>query len=170
MEMLDLNDPRLVVEEVIKHAGGKKLRPPLSVKEFAEAEARLGFRLPQLLKELYSLVGDGGFGPNNGFLPLLKPVSEVKLMNLSLAGVESAVELYELFRKGDPEDTSWSWPFGLLPIVDWGCAIRSCADCSAPSVPVLRDEPYVKRAMESPSLEYWLKRWLAGEDLWKSSN
>lgn len=159
-----------VVEAVIKHAAGRKLRPPVPMKEITEAEARLGFRLPQLLRDLYSEVGDGGFGPKNGLLPLLKPVSEVKLVNLSLAGVESAVELYELFRKGDPEDTSWSWPFGLLPILDWGCAIRSCVDCSASSLPVIRDEPDVKRTTESPSLELWLKRWLAGEDLWKSSN
>lgn len=159
-----------IVEEIRNRVSGHELRPCISLHQIAEAEARLGFRLPQILRELYTEVADGGFGPKDGFLPLLKPVREVKLANLSVGGIESAVELYELFRKGDPEDTSWSWPSGLLPILDWGCAIRSCVDCSTPSLTVVRDEPNLKRITESANLEDWLKRWLAGEDLWKPSN
>lgn len=133
----------------------------------AEAERRLGFPLPILLQELYCEVADGGFGPSYGILPLLSSVPERKLANGSLTAVESVVELYELFRNGDPENPSWSWPERLLPILDWGCAIRSCVDCSTLSLQVVRDEPYVSRVTESPSLEQWLHRWIEGHDLWK---
>jgi RHS repeat-associated protein len=49
---------------------------------------------------------------------------------------------------------------------EWGCAIRSCVDCHSPSLQVFRDEPYVSRLMESPSLEAWLSSWLNGQNLW----
>ena len=155
-----------IIQQVRQRALEQKLRSPVSNGELAEAEHRLGFRLPALLRELYSEVGDGGFGPSYGFLPLLKSSPEVKLANGCLPRVESAVELYEIFKKGDPEDPSWSWPDGLLPVLDWGCAIRSCVDSLSPSLQVIRDEPDVRRVTESPGLEQWLKDWIEGKDLW----
>jgi SMI1 / KNR4 family (SUKH-1) len=156
-----------IVHLVRQRAVQQKLRPPVSRCDLDEAERLLGFPLPDLLRELYTEVGDGGFGPSHGFLPLLKSAPEVKLANGSLPRIESAVELYQLFKEGDPENPSWSWPDGLLPILDWGCAIRSCADCLTPSLPVIRDEPDVGRVKESPSLEQWLRSWIDGQDLWK---
>jgi SMI1 / KNR4 family (SUKH-1) len=156
-----------IVERLRQHTAGQKLPPPASVADIAEAEKRLGFRLPSLLRELYGMVADGSFGPPYGFLPLLTPVPETKLPNLSLPGRDSVVQLYTLFRGGDPEEPSWSWPERLLPVLEWGCAIRSCVDCSSPSLAVVRDEPYVSRITESPSLEQWLSDWMGGRDLWK---
>jgi hypothetical protein len=156
-----------IVERLRQHTSGQKLPPSVSDADIAEAERRLGFQLPGLLRELYGTIADGGFGPPYGFLPLLKPVPETRLMNLSAPGRESVVQLYTLFRGGDPEDPSWSWPERLLPVIEWGCAIRSCVDCSSPSLQVVRDEPDVSRITESPSLERWLSDWMAGRDLWK---
>jgi len=155
-----------LIQQVRKRALGQQLRTPVSNADLAEAEHRLGFPLPDLFRELYTEIGDGGFGPPSGFFPLLNPVPEIRLANGSVPGVEAVVELYQLFKKGDPEDPSWSWPDRLLPILDWGCAIRSCVDCSTRSLQVVRDEPDVRRFTESPSLEEWLRNWVNGQDLW----
>lgn len=149
-----------IVHEIKRHIGDPKL-PVVSPSDIAEAERRLGFPLPELLRELYTSVGDGGFGPGYGFLGLIKPVTIG-----DFAG-ESVVQLYELFRSGDPEDPTWTWPERVLPVLDWGCAIRSCVDCSTSALQVLRDEPYVSRVPESLSFEQWLRDWMAGRDLWK---
>jgi hypothetical protein len=156
-----------IVERLRQHSVGKKLPPPVSDVDISETEKRLGFQLPDLLRELYGTVADGGFGPPYGFLPLLTPVLETKLPNLSLPSRHSVVQLYTLFRGGDPEDPSWTWPERLLPVLEWGCAIRSCVDCSSPLLPVVRDERDVSRITESPSLERWLSDWMSGRDLWK---
>ena len=155
-----------IIERFRRQTPPPTQRPPLSIADIEEAERRLGFPLPELLRELYTEIGDGGFGPSYGLLPLLTPVEEVKLMNANLPRIESAIELYILFKKGDPGDPSWLWPDRLLPILDWGCAIRSCVDCSTLSLPIIRDEPYVRRITESPSFERWLENWLNGLDLW----
>jgi hypothetical protein len=149
-----------IVHEIKRHIGDTKL-PVVSPSDIVEAERRLGFPLPELLRQLYTSVGDGGFGPGYGFLGLIKPVPIGEF-----AG-ESVVQLYEVFRGGDPENRSWTWPDRMLPVLDWGCAIRSCVGCSTTSLPVLRDEPYVSRLPESPSLEQWLREWVVGRDLWK---
>jgi hypothetical protein len=156
-----------LVEQVQQHTRGQKLPPPVSDSDIAEAERRLGFPLPDLLRELYTTIADGGFGPSGGLLPLLRPVPETKLMNGSLPGRESVVELYEAFRVGDPEDETGPWPDRLLPIVDHGCAIRSCVDCSTPALAIVYHEPYVSRTPGCPSLERWLREWIASPALWK---
>ena len=158
---------RSIVELLRKHTAGQKLPAPAPICELDEAERRLGFELPYLLRELYGTVADGGFGPSYGFFPLLTPVPEIKLPNLNLPGCDSVVQLYTLFRGGDPENPSWSWPERLLPVLEWGCTIRSCVDCSSPLLPVIRDEPDISRTTESLSLERWLSDWMAGRDLWK---
>jgi hypothetical protein len=149
-----------IVHKIMQHVGDRNLHV-VSDAEIAEAERRLGFQLPELLRELYTCVGDGGFGPGYGFLGLIKPVPIGDFTG------ESVVELYEIFRAGDPENPSWSWRERLLPVVDWGCAIRSCIDCSTPALQIFRDEPYVSCVSESPSFEQWLSDWATGQDLWK---
>jgi len=146
-----------IVEQIRQHTQGQKLPPPLSDAEIVEAESRLGFRLPDLLRELYTSVADGGFGPSGGFLPLLR----------SQPGCESVVDLYEAFLVGDPEDTTGPWPARLLPIAHEGCAIRSCVDCSTPELRIVCHEPYVSRIPGCPSLERWLIEWIVAPELWK---
>ncbi len=81
---------------------------------------------------------------------------------------ENVVYLFTLFRKGDPEDPAFSWPYMLLPILDWGCAIRSCVDCSTPSLPIIRHDPNVEASLQFQSegwhFEEWLQAWLDGYD------
>lgn len=130
-------------------------RPALTAEELAEAEARLGFPLPPLLRALYTQVGDGGYGPGRGLE--------------RLAGGEwSLVAHIEAIRR--PE-----WPGQFIPLIAWGCLYRSWVDCSGPPYPVWFDDPdyCVEGAPESDyfypqadSLEGWLSAWLDGADLW----
>ena len=138
--------------------------PPASETTMRDAECALGFPIPAPLRCLYSEVGDGGFGPGYGFYGLANGTARFR--------EESVVYLYTLFRKGDPEDPSFSWPYMLLPVLDWGCAIRCCVDCSTPSLPIIRYDPNVEAPLQFRSenwhLEEWLQAWLEGYDLWKN--
>src|SRR5687767_4174627 len=91
----------------------------------ADDERQFGFAFPPLLKRIYTEIGNGGFGPGYGLIGLSNGVPDD-------AG-NTGPAIYKLFRDGDPEDPHWKWPEGLLPICDWGCAIRSCVDCADPN-------------------------------------
>jgi len=134
--------------------------PPVTPKELEAAERVLGFSLPPLLRTLYLQVGNGGFGPGYGLLRLNRrnPRNQFE---------ESAVSLYQVFSGGDPEYPEWRWPAGLLPICDWGCALRSCVDCTGDRAPVLRVDPEALAdgdqdafQPEADSLYDWLEAWV----------
>jgi hypothetical protein len=126
-------DPRLATDEAADAASDATA--PLDDGSILRAEGIIGHRLPGLLRDAYRLVGDGGFGPGYGLLRLLPDPDS--------SDVESVIGLYEGLCSSDPEDPAWSWPAQLVPLCDWGCAIRSCVDCSGhrcrmPSPPVIR--------------------------------
>jgi hypothetical protein len=119
---------------------------PVDEGSLLKVEAAVGMPLPPLLRAVYLELGDGGFGPGHGLLPLTQTNSS--------DSDESVLELYTAFRSVDPEDPSWSWPSHLLPICDWGCAIRSCIDCSSAEGAVVTFDP-TATALANP----WLVRW-----------
>ena len=80
---------------------GQHPAPPASAGELAAAEAALGFCLPALLQAVYSQVGNGGFGPGRGLLPIHGAGPE---------GSPGAVENYR--RASLPLPTAGSWRFG----------------------------------------------------------
>jgi hypothetical protein len=118
----------------------QRANPPVPDTAKRDAECTLGFPIPAPLRRPYSEVGDGGFGPGYGLYGLASGTEQFP--------DESVVCLYTLFRKGDPEDPSFAWPYMLLPVLDWGCAIRSCVDCSTPSLPIIRHDPNVEMALQ----------------------
>lgn len=131
-----------------------KAFPPAEPVEIAEAEAELGFPLPPLLRRLYGEVGDGGFGPGYGLLPVRHGRDEP-------GQSESLVEVRNKLAV-DPR-----WRQFLLPICEWGCAIWSCLDCRSgdgPIVTVAGEEPFVDTGHV---LRSWLAAWIAGVDLWE---
>jgi hypothetical protein len=95
--------------------------PPLTKAAIAEAEARLGFPLPELLRELYLHIGNGRFGPGYGLLSL-DDVGD---------GERSLVVSYLEMRRDDADAPWWKWPAGLLAFCDWGCNVYSCCVGSA---------------------------------------
>jgi hypothetical protein len=85
-----------------------------------------------------------------------------------------AVELYALYRQPDPDDPSWAWPEGLLPVCHWGCAIYGCVDCTREPYPVIVFDPNPHDDDGSrcfrphrDSFEGWLAAWADGVDLWE---
>ncbi|MFJ9549473.1 SMI1/KNR4 family protein [Streptomyces erythrochromogenes] len=124
---------------------GRALPAPLGAGEIARAEGIVGFSLPPLLAGLYTRVGDGGFGPEQGLLPL-----------------DRAVGAYR-----DQRESGWRWPEGVLPVADFGCAMYACVDCRSPTAQVLLfdpnpGEPDLAWSVDTPSLAGWLRGWLDG--------
>lgn len=154
----------LKLQELIDAARAQEARPPLSDAVIRDSERQLGFSIPAAVRRIYSEVGDGGFGPGYGFYSLAEATEDFP--------DENVVSLYTVFRQGDPEEPSFSWPHMLLPIVDWGCAIRSCVDCSVPSLPIIRFDPNLDSTQqfqpEEWHFEEWLQAWLQGYDLFKN--
>lgn len=140
-----------------------------TVEQVTDTERRLGCRLPPLLAELYRTIGNGGWGPGYGLMGIVGGLE-------GEAGDGTAVDLYEVFRGDDPEDPGWKWPFGLLPINDWGCAIRSCVDCTKPDAAVWTFDPNSTRELGDPmdlclakthdSIAEWFEDWVNGVKLW----
>lgn len=140
---------------------------PLSDREMAAAEYRLGFRLPRLLRAIYGEIANGGFGESGGFLGLVGGVTNE-------AGQDS-VSLYESYREADPGDEHWHWPEGLLPVCHLGCGMYHCVQCLDEALPVIWFEPNPHARGGpwddsffpfSPSLREYLSAWLGGVDLW----
>ena len=141
---------------------------PATAAQMAEAEASLKFALPGLLKDVYTQVGDGGWGPGGGLPPL--------------AALPTA------YRARRQDNGGRSWPERLLPVCEWGGGIVSCLDCAGESVRVIRVDPNMPKAdegvrlpaarrydragqvkeacwVEHESLAGWLEAWADGQPL-----
>ncbi|MGW2332577.1 SMI1/KNR4 family protein [Streptomyces sp. NPDC001685] len=146
--------------------GWPSLPEPVNAATVARAEAALGFSLPPLLADLYLRIGDGGFGPEYGLLPLLDNPP---------AGEPAAVPQYLANREAARRNPDWPWPEGVLPISHWGCAMYACVDCRSPEAPVLLFEPNADAAahawyVDAPSLADWLRAWLDGTGWYEETN
>jgi hypothetical protein len=139
--------------------------PPATPAQLDESERRLGFRLPQAVRRLYGLVANGGFGPGHGLLGLVGgAVDEFG---------HTAVDSYLASRREGAEDPRWQWPWGLLPVCTWGCAVYSCVDCrpGIPQPPMVAFAPGGEDGWawsfvgEGRTLPRWLHSWVAGEDV-----
>lgn len=138
--------------------------PPATADEVRQAEQKLGFSIPPLLRNLYTQVANGGFGPANG----LDGVPAASAMG---AGSD-LVTPYLSFSQSDPQEPVWQWPRGLVPLVDRGCNIFDCVSFIAPPYPVVRfdpdnadtDRPIAETLLPiANSLQDYLEAWLASE-------
>ena len=132
--------------------------PPRLLTPFdvSDAETVLGFALPPLLVRLYTEVGNGGFGPGYGLLPLLdadRPLFQAD-------DDETVLSEYRrrLARKGVGRRV-WR---RVLPVVDHGCGEFSCLfmiEPGEPAPPGVTFEPNLGTAAETrkhlePGLPY----------------
>ena len=117
-------DPVRAVDEGRGRAGA-----PAAAAQIAEAEAALKFALPSLLKEVYTQVGDGNWGPGAGLPPL--------------------ASLPDAYRARRQDNGGLSWPERLLPVCDWGGGVASCLDCAGEAVRVIRVDPNMPKADEA---------------------
>jgi len=158
-------DPRRVTDEAVRFPS--TVRTPVDEQSISRAEHLIGLRLPELLRDAYRFVGNGGYGPGYGLLRLLP--------DPFVGDVESVVGLYTTFRGSDPDDATWLWPAQFVPFCDWGCAIRSCVDCSSVDGAVVTFDPGAREAGDPManafatthrSLDDWFADWLVGAKIW----
>lgn len=124
--------------------------PPTEPEELKAVEEHLGFPLPQGLRDIYTEVANGGFGPGYGLLGIGSGATD-DLGN-------TADSLYLLFSQADPDDPDWSWRPGVVPFAYWGCAVYSCITPSG-TVIAFDEGSWVEH---EETLESWLRRWLDG--------
>jgi hypothetical protein len=136
-------------------------RPPVSEQALLSAMETIGFPLPQLIRELYTRVANGGYGPGYGVLPLGGPTYNLVASRLQM---------------NEEAERDWAWPEQLVVLVNWGCHYFSGVDCSQKSCPVFfyNNDRNTEGATfadflppEADTLEEWLSAWLDGEDLWE---
>lgn len=131
--------------------------------EIAQFESTVDNSLPTFVKKLYLEIGNGGFGPGYGLMSLEPKEGDTN---------ESVLEIYQAFSLDEPEDELWDWPDDLLPLIDWGCAIRSCLDCGSGEIIMFDPNNEVEDMEEyfipqSDSLESLMSDWCDGVNLWK---
>jgi len=147
-----------------KDRGEVEALPPLSPaspQTIADAEGVVGWPLPPLLRRMYLELGDGGFGPGYGLLPLSTPAPGHRR--------ETIADLWQAAHR-TPGHHPWStFPEPLLPICHWGCGIYSFVDCSSSDAQMWAVDPNgMPRDVnvvfhQDKSLPDWLDRWVDGE-------
>lgn len=140
------------------------LLPPVPAAAVDAAEAALGFALPPLLRRLYTDVGNGGFGPVYGLIPLSAE---------SFAGDRpreadfDLVGQYRWLLGQTPERLAGTgWRPGLVPAFYCGCTVFEFVDCLAPGGPVVPLDlgSDMDPLPPIPSLADRLGRWLADDE------
>jgi hypothetical protein len=113
---------------------GPRIFPPATKARVVAAERQLGFRLPELLRAVYTGVANGGFGlgPAYGFIGVQGGANPEG---------RTLVRQYQALRKLAKENRWCRWPEKLLPVCSLGCGMWSCFDCVEPANPVLLFDP-----------------------------
>jgi hypothetical protein len=165
-----MTDDDALIETIRRNSNNQYVQafPPLAESDVHEAERRLGFGLPSLLRRLYIEVSNGDFGAS--CLPLIiaqgdrlrYPPSTVVSMHFAPPSEE---ERASMIRAG--VEYLAHWPEKVLIFADLGCSMFSCVDCSKPESPVLyhdfnADEDVF--ALEAPSLHAWFR---GGSEPWR---
>jgi hypothetical protein len=143
-------------------------RPPVSMELVENVERTLGFRLPNLMRRLYTEVGNGHFGPMWGLLRLRQAEGE----DLWQPWVsEMSVEGWFIVNRDveevhGPRPYYWpDFPERSLRIVDGDQFTSYWLDCSTESGRIFIDDAdkygdgYTFETL-APSLEAWLNDWL----------
>lgn len=130
--------------------------PPACERDIAEAESRLAFSIPPLLKSVYIQIGNGGFGPGNGG-------SVIGLHGGYASDFGPLVETYEQL-KGDHALEGKQWGASVLPFCEWRCNIFTCVDCREADYPIyLFEEGDVSPTHYS--LQDFFQMWIEGADI-----
>lgn len=152
------------IEDLIRRVAHKalgpgNLRPVPSQDDVQAAEQTLGFSLPPHFVALYTLVGDGGYGPG-------QDMSIPEYTAGRLYPLRTAVKPYLAAREPDPAVPYSPWPEKFLPLLTLGCFAELALDCSKVDGPVLLyeadvDEVDPARAwtVEATTFRNWLQSW-----------
>src|SRR5262245_1609670 len=118
------SDPDTVHDFAKRLRGCARIHPVATPAQMEATQGVIGFELPQLLREIFLGIGNGGFGPGYGLIGVEGGYADFKGVRL----VDLGRQLGALDRK-------------ILPICNWGCGIYSCLDCGKPEAPVFTFNP-----------------------------
>ncbi|MBL8217227.1 MAG: SMI1/KNR4 family protein [Bryobacterales bacterium] len=135
------------------HHAQPDLYSPVSPEIIAAAEGDLRFRLPPLLVQCYTEIGNGGFGPGHGLIGLESEDGDAFRHDLTDACL---AELYTAYRE---EALRRPWPKGLLPLFLKGDGAMDCIQATKPPYLVahLKDDATLDRTTEP--FEAYLQTW-----------
>lgn len=132
----------------------------LSQENIEKFEQEIGYILPDLLKQLFLQIGNGGFGPGYGLFPLVSSTEE-NMLDFSKDFVECEFDF---------------WKTSHIPLVHWGCGIYTYMDLANPGAKLQvfdgnnydEEDPQFNGVFEIPhNLESFFQAWVDGVDLWK---
>ncbi|MFF4569694.1 SMI1/KNR4 family protein [Streptomyces sp. NPDC001410] len=140
------------------------LFPPISLSEVDKAERRIGRRLPELLRRVYTEVGNGGFGPDSGLASLTDG-------NRAPGHVRDWPCAAGVHERSLSEGMPPSWLF----LTYGGCTMEWHVSLTAVDNPVLLydtdgytfgENPHEGLRHATASLRKWLRTWADGGDVW----
>jgi hypothetical protein len=182
-----IQDPSLTTSMDAFTPRRRGLFPPTTMAVVDAAETKMGLGFPPLLRELYTHVGNGGFGPGYGIFGLEGGYTDPQIINpdaMSNSQGGTLVEWYFTYRGTDnkipelkhefnpeskstlfidpePSPKTWNWFDKLVPISNHGDWQLSCIDCSKPTFPVwFYEGQQCDLKPESHSFDEWIENWL----------
>lgn len=182
-----IQDPRHTTSMSAYSPGLPGLYPPVTMLKVEAAEEKLAFGLPPLLRELYTQVGNGGFGPGYGIFGLEGGYTDPQIISpdtinspqggtlvewyFTIRGMDDRIpELSDEFiSEGkptlsidpEPRPENWNWFDKLVPISNHGCWQLSCIDCSKSTFPVFFYEgQQCELQLQSYTFDEWIENWL----------
>ena len=139
------NAPRQVVRSSTMpwYDPGPPILPKATSEQILEAERKLGFTLPPLLKSIYLEIGNGGWLVGPGIYGIGSDSDSSPYENAVAASLGMADEM--------------RWWRDYLVIADQGCSMYSCIDCSDPSFGVYRldGNAYTEQSIDHPTNDFW---------------
>ncbi|UDM03299.1 SMI1/KNR4 family protein [Streptomyces longhuiensis] len=140
--------------------------PPLAMAEVERAERKLGYRLPQLLRRIYTEIGDGGFGPEGG----LASLTPRRVPHWYEPDWPCATTIHA-------EQPGWGASASWFFLTGGGCTMQWHVSLIAVDHPVLLwdadgwepdwdQDPHDGLRYAAPSLRQWLWTWADGGNVW----
>lgn len=140
--------------------------PPLALSELERAEQKIGYRLPDLLRRIYTEIGDGGFGPEGG----LASLTDGHRPPGTLTDWHCALTIHD-------QRPGWAPPRSWFFLTGGGCSMEWYVSLIAVDHPVLLydadgwvpewgQEPHDGLRYATSSLRHWLWTWADGGNVW----
>ncbi|MFF9041757.1 hypothetical protein ACF090_40540 [Streptomyces sp. NPDC014892] len=140
--------------------------PPLTMLDVERAEGKLGYRLPTLLRRIYTEIGDGGFGPEGG----LASLTPRRIPHWHVPDWSCATTIHD-------QRPGWAPPASWFFLTGGGCTMEWYVSLIAVDHPVLLwdadgwepdwgQDPHDGLRYAAPSLRQWLWTWADGGNVW----
>jgi hypothetical protein len=131
---------------------GPAIRHRATLEQISDAQQKLGFSLPPLLRSIYLEIGNGGYGVGPGIY--------------GIGSFSDSTDCQDAVAMTRDMANEFCWWKEYLVIADQGCSMYSCIDCGDSSYPVYRldGNGYPETPMDYPTTDYWYLEAVTLED------